>query len=200
RWFMLSDSPPERDVEWTAAGAEAAHKFLSRLWRLAEDAGADRDDPDLTRAAHRAIADVTRAIETFTFNKAVARLYELANAIGRSGAGGEPRKAVLRIMAQLMAPMVPHLAEDVWTMSGGQGLVVDAPWPQADPALLVDDNVVLPIQINGKRRAEISVARDMPKDQIEAMVMADETVRRFLDGAAPKKLIVVPGRIVNVVA
>ena len=200
RWFMLSDSPPERDVEWTAAGAEAAHKFLSRLWRLAEDAGADRDDPDLTRAAHRAIADVTRAIETFTFNKAVARLYELANAIGRSGAGGEPRKAVLRIMAQLMAPMVPHLAEDVWTMSGGQGLVVDTPWPQADPALLVDDNVVLPIQINGKRRAEISVARDMPKDQIEAMVMADETVRRFLDGAAPKKLIVVPGRIVNVVA
>ena len=103
-------------------------------------------------------------------------------------------------MAQLMAPMVPHLAEDVWTMSGGQGLVDDTPWPQADPALLVDDNVVLPIQINGKRRAEISVARDMPKDQIEAMVMADETVRRFLDGAAPKKLIVVPGRIVNVVA
>lgn len=201
RWFMLSDSPPERDVEWTAAGAEAAHKFLSRLFRLAEDAPATGDDdPDLTRAAHRAIAEVTKSIEGFAFNKAVAKLYELANTVGKSRAGGEPRKAVLRIMAQLMAPMVPHLAEEVWAMAGGQGMVVDAPWPKADPAMLEDDTVILPIQINGKRRAEISVAKDMPKDQIEAMVMADETVRRFLDGAAPKKLIVVPGRIVNVVA
>ena len=200
RWFMLSDSPPERDVEWTAAGAEAAHKFLSRVWRLASDVGADADDPELTRAAHRAIADVTRAIETFAFNKAVAKLYELANAVGKSQAGGEPRKAVLRIMAQLMAPMVPHLAEDLWAMAGGDGLVVDAAWPQADPALLVDDTVTLPIQINGKRRAEISVPKDMAKEQIEALVMADETVQRFLEGAAPKKLIVVPGRIVNVVA
>ena len=201
RWFMLSDSPPERDVEWTAAGAEAAHKFLSRLFRLAEDAPATGDDdPDLTRAAHRAIAEVTKSIEGFAFNKAVAKLYELANTVGKSRAGGEQRKAVLRIMAQLMAPMVPHLAEEVWAMAGGQGMVVDAGWPKADPAMLEDDIVILPIQINGKRRAEISVAKDMPKDQIEAMVMADETVRRFLDGAAPKKLIVVPGRIVNVVA
>ncbi|PHQ71156.1 MAG: leucine--tRNA ligase [Paracoccus sp.] len=201
RWFMLSDSPPERDVEWTAAGAEAAHKFLSRLFRLAEDASATGDDdPDLTRSAHRAIAEVTKSIEGFAFNKAVAKLYELANTVGKSRAGREQRKAVLRIMAQLMAPMVPHLAEEVWAMAGGQGMVVDAGWPKADPAMLEDDTVILPIQINGKRRAEISVAKDMPKDQIEAMVMADETVRRFLDGAAPKKLIVVPGRIVNVVA
>ena len=200
RWFMLSDSPPERDVEWTSAGAEAANKFLARVWRLADEAGADADDPDLTRAAHRAIADVTKAIEGFAFNKAVAKIYELANAVGKSKAGGEARRAVLRIMAQLMGPMVPHLAEDVWSMAGGQGLLVDAPWPKADPAMLEDDTVTLPIQINGKRRAEISVAKDMPKDQIEAMVLADETVRRFLEGAAPKKLIVVPGRIVNVVA
>ncbi|WP_299846678.1 leucine--tRNA ligase [uncultured Paracoccus sp.] len=201
RWFMLSDSPPERDVEWTAAGAEAANKFLARVWRLADEAPAEGgDDPDLTRAAHRAIADVTRAIEGFAFNKAVAKLYELANAIGKSKAGGEARRAVLRIMAQLMAPMVPHLAEDVWALAGGQGMAVDAPWPKADPAMLIDDTVVLPIQINGKRRAEISVPKDMGKDQIEALVMADETVQRFLEGAAPKKLIVVPGRIVNVVA
>ncbi|MDP0928156.1 leucine--tRNA ligase [Paracoccus onubensis] len=200
RWFMLSDSPPERDVEWTAAGADAAYKFLSRVWRLADEAPESGEDPALTRAAHRAIADVTRAIEGFTFNKAVAKLYELANAVGKSGAGGESRREVLRIMAQLMAPMVPHLAEEVWAKAGGQGMVVDAPWPKADPALLEDDTVTLPVQINGKRRAEISVAKDMPKDQIEALVLADETVQRFLDGAAPKKLIVVPGRIVNVVA
>ncbi|WP_347138062.1 leucine--tRNA ligase [Paracoccus sp. SSK6] len=200
RWFMLSDSPPERDVEWTAAGAEAANKFLARVWRLAEEAGEGAEDPDLTRAAHRAINDVTKAIQGFAFNKAVAKIYELANAVGKSRAGGESRKAALRIMAQLMGPMVPHLAEDVWAMAGGQGLLVDAPWPKADPAMLEDDTVILPIQINGKRRAEISVAKDMPKDQIEAMVLADETVRRFLEGAAPKKLIVVPGRIVNVVA
>ncbi|SNR32135.1 leucine--tRNA ligase [Paracoccus sediminis] len=200
RWFMLSDSPPERDVEWTAAGAEAAHKFLARVWRLTDEAGEGGEDPDLTRAAHRAINDVTRAIEGFAFNKAVARIYELANAVGKSKAGGEARRAVLRIMAQLMGPMVPHLAEEVWAMAGGQGLLVDAPWPKPDPAMLEDDTVILPIQINGKRRAEISVAKDMPKDRIEALVLADETVLKFLDGAAPRKLIVVPGRIVNVVA
>ncbi|MBU3031200.1 leucine--tRNA ligase [Paracoccus marinaquae] len=200
RWFMLSDSPPERDVEWTAAGAEAANKFLARVWRLADENPEGGDDPDLTRAAHRAIAEVTKSIEGFAFNKAVAKIYELANAIARSKAGGDSRKAVLRIIAQLMAPMVPHLAEEVWARAGGEGMAVDAPWPKADPSMLEDGTVVLPIQINGKRRAEISVAKDMPKDQIEALVMADETVLRFLDGAAPKKLIVVPGRIVNVVA
>ncbi|MDO5657580.1 MAG: leucine--tRNA ligase [Paracoccus sp. (in: a-proteobacteria)] len=201
RWFVLSDSPPERDVEWTASGAEAAHKFLARAYRLAEDAPeGEADDPALTRAAHLAIVDVTRAIEGFAFNKAVAKLYELANAIGKSKAAGAPRRAALRIMAQLAAPMVPHLAEDLWSLAGGEGLVVDAPWPVADESLLVADTVTLPIQINGKRRGEISVPADASKDAIEAMVMADETVLRFLEGATPKKLIVVPGRIVNVVA
>ncbi|KGJ05663.1 leucyl-tRNA synthetase [Paracoccus halophilus] len=199
RWFMLSDSPPERDVEWTAAGAEAAHKFLARVWRLADEVPEGAEDPELLRAAHRAIADVTRSIEGFAFNKAVAKLYELANIIGKSPAGGEQRRAALRIMAQLMAPMVPHLAEEIWSKAGGQGMVVDAAWPQADPALLVSDSVVLPIQINGKRRAEIQVPKDMPKEEIETLVLADETVQRFMEGAAPKKLIVVPGRIVNVV-
>ncbi|AUH33349.1 leucine--tRNA ligase [Paracoccus tegillarcae] len=201
RWFMLSDSPPERDVEWTAAGAEAAHKFLNRAWRMADEIPTDgTDDPDLVRIAHRAIQDVTVAIEGFAFNKAVAKLYELANAIGKSKAGGEQRREMLRVLAQLMAPMVPHLAEEIWSKAGGEGMVIDAAWPQADPAMLVDDSVTLPIQINGKRRAEIIVPKDMPKDQIEALVMADETVQRFLEGVAPKKLIVVPGRIVNVVA
>ena len=204
RWFMLSDSPPERDVEWTAAGAEAASKFLGRLWRLAEDSGAgnagDREDEALTRATHRAIDEITRAIEGFAFNKAVAKLYELANALAKSDAAGHPRRAALRAMAQLMAPMVPHLAEEVWAMAGGIGMVVDAPWPKADPAMLVDDTVTLPIQINGKRRGEIAVPRDMAAPEVEALVLADAAIQRFLDGKPPKKLIVVPGRIVNVVA
>ncbi|WP_323716345.1 leucine--tRNA ligase [Paracoccus aminovorans] len=199
RWFMLSDSPPERDVEWTAAGAEAANRYLARVWRLADEIPEGGDDPELLRAAHRAIDEVTKSIEGFAFNKAVAKLYELANVIGKSKAGGDSRRAALRILAQLLAPMVPHLAEEVWAKAGGQGMVVDAPWPKADPALLVSDSVVLPIQINGKRRAEIEVPKDMPKEQIEALVMADETVLRFMEGAAVKKLIVVPGRIVNVV-
>ncbi len=199
RWFMLSDSPPERDVEWTASGAEAAHKFLARVWRLADEAREGGEDPALTRATHRAIADVTAAIEGFAFNKAVAKLYELANAIGKSPAGGESRRETLRILAQLMGPMVPHLAEDIWRMAGGEGLLVDAPWPKADPAALVDDSVTLPIQINGKRRAEITVPKDMPAAEVEALVLADPAVARFSEGKPPKKLIVVPGRIVNVV-
>ena len=201
RWFMLSDSPPERDVEWTAAGAEAAHRFLARVWRLADETGTeDRDDPALTRAAHKTVAEVTAAIEGFAFNKAIAALYALANTIQKSDASGEPRRVVLRIMAQLIAPMVPHLAEDVWSLSGGAGLVVDAAWPKPDPALLEDDSVTLPIQINGKRRGEVTVARTMTPAEIEAMVLADDAVTRFLDGKSPKKIIVVPGRIVNVVA
>ncbi|MDO5527797.1 MAG: class I tRNA ligase family protein, partial [Paracoccus sp. (in: a-proteobacteria)] len=201
RWFMLSDSPPERDVEWTSAGAEAAHRFLARVWRLADEAPeGDSDDPELTRAAHRAIDEVTRSIEGFAFNKAVAALYTLANAVGKSQAGGAARAEAMQVMARLMAPFVPHLAEEIWEKSGGSRLVVDAPWPKADAALLEGDSVTLPIQINGKRRAEITVPKDMGKDQIEALVLSNEAVQRFLEGAAPKKLIVVPGRIVNVVA
>ncbi|QUS36471.1 leucine--tRNA ligase [Falsirhodobacter algicola] len=205
RWFVMSDSPPERDVEWTASGAEAAAKFLARVWRIADeiardDAAPNDQDAALDRATARAIADVTQGIEGFAFNKAVAKLYEFANTLSRSTAGAPARRRGMTVMAQLLSPLVPHLAEDLWHMLGGEGLVAQAPWPKADPALLVEDQVTLPIQINGKRRAELTVPADMPKAEIEALVLADETVQRFLDGAAPKKLIVVPGRIVNVVA
>jgi leucyl-tRNA synthetase len=205
RWFMLSDSPPERDVEWTSAGAEAAHRHLARVWRMAFEAAhaagpATAADPDLARAAARATAEVTAGIEGFAFNKAIAALYTLANAVGRSDAGPEARRAALRTMAQLMSPFVPHLAEDVWQMCGGAGLVAQAAWPAADPALLADDSVTLPIQINGRRRAEITVPKDLPPAEVEARVLADATVQRFIDGRPVKKLIVVPGRIVNVVA
>jgi len=205
RWFILSDSPPERDVEWTAAGAEAAHRHLARVWRLsdeiaASDAPAGPEDAALDRAVARAIADVTAGIEGFAFNKAVAKLYEFTATLSKSGAGGEARRRAMRVMAQLMAPMVPHLAEDIWHRLGGAGLVARATWPQADAALLVEESVTLPIQINGKRRAEITVPKDMAAAEVEALVLADAAVVRALAGAAPKKLIVVPGRIVNVVA
>ena len=191
-------------MEWTASGAEAAFKHMGRVWRLADeisraDTAPNAEDAVLERATARAIAEVTAGIEGFAFNKAVAKLYEFTNTLNRSTAGASARKASMLTMAQLMSPMVPHLAEEIWAMLGGQGLVAQAAWPVADPALLVEDTVVLPIQINGKRRAEISVPKDMPIAEVEKLVLADETVIKVLAGSAPKKLIVVPGRIVNVV-
>ena len=204
RWFVLSDSPPERDVEWTAAGAEATHKHLRRVHRLAEDLiradrTANENDLALAKATARAVQEVTEGIEGFAFNKSVAKLYEFTNTINKSDAGADARRAAMKTLAQLMAPMTPHLAEDVWSMLGGEGFVVAAPWPKADPALLIEDSVTLPIQINGKKRSELSVSKDLDKSGIEALVLQDEAVIRALDGGAPKKLIVVPGRIVNVV-
>ena len=157
------------------------------------------DDKALERAAARAITDVSAGIEGFAFNKAVAALYAFSNAIQKSDAGPDARRQALKTMAQIMAPMVPHLAEEVWAMLGGQGLVCAAGWPKADPALLVTDDVTLPIQINGKRRGEITVPKDMPKSEIEKLALTNEDVIRFLAGQPVKKLIVVPGRIVNVV-
>ena len=205
RWFVMSDSPPERDVEWTASGAEATFKHLSRVWALSVRVAEmpldhqGEGDQDLLRATHRAIAEVTAGIEGFAFNKAIAKLYEFTNAIGRASASTQAMKAALRVLAQLMQPMTPHLAEEVWAAQGGLGLCAQAPWPKADPALLEDDTVILPIQINGKRRAEISVPKAMPVAEVEKLALANEDVLRFLAGQPIKKLIVVPGRIVNVV-
>ncbi|MCC0066951.1 MAG: leucine--tRNA ligase [Rhodovulum sp.] len=212
RWFVMSDSPPERDVEWTAAGAEAAAKHLQRVWRLADEiaragagpGGADGEEAlALTRAAHRAIRDVTADIEAFGFNRAVARLYDFTNTLSRAPADapgmGAARVFAMRILAQLMAPMVPHLAEEVWARLGGEGLIATAPWPEADPAMLAEASVTLPVQVNGKRRAEIVVPAGADRATIESLVLADAAVVRLLDGAQPKKLVVVPDRIVNVV-
>jgi len=204
RWFVLSDSPPERDVEWTASGAEAAAKHLGRVYRLAldctgSDVASNDEDKVLLKETHKAIHDVTQGIESFGFNAAVARLYGFTNIVAKSKAGSETKAMAMRTLAQMMAPMTPHLAEEVWSMLGGEGLVINAAWPKADPALLVDDEVTMPIQVNGKRRAEISVAKDMPKEEVEKLALAQDAVVRALDGASPKKVIVVPGRIVNVV-
>ncbi len=207
RWFVMSDSPPERDVEWTAAGADAAWKHLQRVWRMADeisqsnDAGAvdAKEALALQKAAHRAIDDVTKGIEGFAFNKSVAGLYQFTNTLAKSKADKATKVEAMKSIAQMMQPMTPHLAEEIWAVMGGTGLVANAPWPKVDPAMLVDDTVTMPIQINGKRRDEIEVSADISKEELEKIVMANDSVLRALDGNAPKKLIIVPGRIVNVV-
>ncbi len=203
RWFVLSDSPPERDVEWTDAGAEAAAKHLARVHRIAEaarEAGeTGRGDDDLLREMHRTIHDVTVGIESFGFNTAVARLYAFASTLSKSKAGRAAQLRAGRTLAQLMAPMTPHLSEEIWQMLGGEGLCAVAPWPMADPAMLVEDELTMPIQINGKRRAEMKVSREAGREDVEAMALASDAVQKALAGGQPKKVIVVPGKIVNVV-
>ncbi|MEP1355591.1 MAG: leucine--tRNA ligase [Tateyamaria sp.] len=205
RWFVLSDSPPERDVEWTASGAEAAYKHLGRVWTICDRIAAmDKDasgsgDDDLLRAMHKTIHDVTMGVESFGFNAAIAKLYGFTATLQKSKAGYAAQREAVMTLAQLMAPMTPHLSEDIWAHQGGEGLIATAPWPVADEAMLVSDTVTLPIQINGKRRGEITVPADMDKAEVEALSLASEPVQKALAGGTPKKVIVVPGRIVNVV-
>ncbi len=204
RWFVLSDSPPERDVEWTASGAEAAFKHLSRVHRIASEIAesnvpANAEDKGLLREMHKAIHDVSGGVESFGFNASIAKLYAFTNTLAKSKAGSDAKRQAAKTLAQLMSPMTPHLSEELWQLLGGKGLVATAPWPVADEAMLVDDTVTLPIQINGKRRAEISVAKDMDKAEVEKIALSTDAVQKALDGNAPKKVIVVPGRIVNVV-
>jgi len=203
RWFVLSDSPPERDVEWTASGADAAFKHLSRVYRISSEIAdgneTGSDDAALMKALHQCIRDVTLGVESFGFNAAIAKLYAFTNSLQKTKASAGARREAALTLAKLMSPMTPHLAEEIWAMLGGEGLVTDAPWPVADESLLVEDTVTLPIQINGKRRSEISVPKDMDKAEVEKLALADDAVIKALAGGQPKKLIVVPGRIVNVV-
>ncbi len=217
RWFMLSDSPPDRDLEWTEAGAEGAWRFIQRIWRLfSADTGRLRPvngaAPDfgdnakaLRRATHQAITAVTGDIEGFRFNVAVAHIYELVNAIsafkatddaGDQWALGE----ALRVLVRLIEPAMPHFAEEMWALAGNDGLVCEQPWPDADSSLLVEDTATIAVQVNGKLRATLELARDMAEDDARAAALADERVQRSLDGKAVRKVIVVPNRIVNIVA
>jgi leucyl-tRNA synthetase len=200
RWFMLSDSPPERDLEWSIGGIEGAGRFVQRVWRLAiaPSGGEERDD-SLERKLHRTIAAVGEAIEGLQFNKAVAQLYELVSAIEKACASATRAEAV-RALVKLIAPMAPHLAEECWQALGGLGLVSEADWPAFDPALLVDDQVTLAIQVNGKLRDTLAAPRGLGRDEAQALALASDKVQRQLDGAAPRKVIVVPDRLVNIVA
>jgi leucyl-tRNA synthetase len=205
RWFVLSDSPPERDVEWTASGADAAFKHLTRVHRIVteiastSEEGPQGTDEALLKEMHKTIHDVTMGVESFGFNAAIAKLYGFTNTLQKAKASTAARREAALALVQLMSPMTPHLSEELWQALGKSGLVTQAPWPKADEAMLVDDMVTLPIQVNGKRRSELSVPKDMPKDEVETLALADDAVMKALGGGTPKKVIVVPGRIVNVV-
>ncbi|MGB6947630.1 MAG: leucine--tRNA ligase [Methyloceanibacter sp.] len=220
RWFMLSDTPPERDVEWTAAGVEGAYRFLQRLWRLVNDAvekSAGARDPGemgsealaLRRASHRSVAAVTAAIDKLRFNVAIANIYELANDLSAAlnAAGPNPgpdTRFALREAAEMLtrisAPMVPHLAEECWVALGHETLLAEEAWPSPDPGLLTEDTVIIAVQVNGKRRDELRIARDAAKEDIEAAALQLENVVRAIGGRQIKKVVIVPQRIVNVVA
>jgi leucyl-tRNA synthetase len=200
RWFMLSDSPPERDLPWSEAGIEGCWRFVQRLWRLfgQHDAGAAGEDKALARKTHQVIAAVAEDIEALAFNKAVARIYELTSAIEKAAPSAD-RNAAIRTALQLAAPMMPHLAEEGWAALGQEGLVADAPWPEADPALLVEDEVTIAVQHKGKLRDTLTAPKGASKETLEALALASEKVQRSLDGAEVRKVIVVPDRLVNIV-
>ena len=212
RWFVLSDSPPERDFEWSDAGVRGAWGSVQKMWTIADGCPDADDGPadsgealELRRIAHKTIRDVTHGIEKFHFNVGIARMNELANALRKAESQTGPgmataRREAIRVLSQLFAPFSPHLAEECWQRIGGKGMVATAPWPKADPAMLVSDTVTLPVQINGKRRGEITLPAGADQATVEAAARADEAVKPHLAGLTVKKVIVVPGRIVNIVA
>jgi leucyl-tRNA synthetase len=219
---MLSDSPPERDVIWTEEGVQGAWRFVQRLWRLVNEAAEfSRDAPtvrppasseaalQIRKTAHRALARVSDDVERLRFNVCVAHIYEFARSLGGVMAdSAEPPTPDLKfavreaaeIMVQLFHPMMPHLAEECWAALGHKTLLAKQDWPTLETDLLVEDTITLPVQVNGKKRADVTVARDAPNVDIEASVLALDPVKRALDGKPPRKVIIVPQRIVNVVA
>jgi len=222
RWFMLSDSPPERDVIWTEEGVQGASRLVQRLWRLvheARDVAAPVDAPRpasfgepalaLRKAAHRALARVSEDVERLRFNVCVAHIYEFANTFQASLANLETEpsddyrwavREAVDILVRLFHPMMPHLGEECWAALGRKTLVASEAWPKLEAELLIENTMTLPVQINGKKRAEVTIARNATNAEIERAVLALDEVQRALGGKAPKKVIVVPQRIVNVVA
>jgi len=199
RWFMLSDSPPERDLPWSEAGIEGCARFVQRLWRLFAqfDGAASGEDKALDRKRDQTVHAVAQDIEALGFNKAVARIYELTAAIEKAPPSAS-RSAAIRALLMIIAPMMPHLAEDVFARFA-EGLVADAVWPAVDPALLVDDEVTVAVQVKGKLRDTLTVAKGTANDDLERLALASDKVQRALDGAQVKKVIVVPDRLVNLV-
>jgi leucyl-tRNA synthetase len=220
RFFVLSDSPPERDVIWSEAGVEGAHRFTQRLWRLISEAAdalsavaaapaSEGEALPISQVAHKTLKAVENDYDKLWFNKAVARIYELVNALAApltrvaAGEGDAAYRAAVRdaaeILIQLVAPMTPHLAEECWTALGNEGLLARTSWPRYDETLVVENDVVLPVQINGKKRAELTISRDADQNAVTAAVLDLDAVKNALNGQAPKKIIVVPQRIVNIV-
>ena len=200
RWFMLSDSPPERDLPWSASGIEGCHRFVQRLWRLfaERNTAADGEDASLARKTYQTIAAVAQDVEALAFNKAVARIYELTTAAEKA-APSASRTQAIRALNLLVAPMMPHLAEEAWAAAGETGLIANAAWPEVDEALLVEDEVTIAVQHKGKLRDTLSAPKGAAREALEALALGSEKVQRSLDGAAVRKIIVVPDRLVNIV-
>lgn len=216
RLFMLSDSPPERDLEWSEAGVEGAWRYLGRLHRTVMEstfALADSGSPRPVRFSsvaetayrriNKTIVAVTDDLEKFRFNRAVARVRELNNALlemdGKTEGESWVMRVGLEILLQLLAPMAPHIAEELWAALGGKGLLAEHPWPSADDAYVLDENVEIAVQVSGKLRGTIEVARDCGEDAVRAAALALPNVARAVSGRTIRQVIVVPNRIVNVV-
>ena len=217
RWFVLSDSPPDRDVIWSEAGVEGAWRLVNRIWDTCAPAAGilrephlgslsgDMPDADMTlrRHTHATVDAVTQDIEHFRFNKAIARLYEFIAAVRKADledtVSAPARAEALSALCRLVAPFTPHLAEECWAHLGGEHLVCSAPWPKADNDLLVAETITLPIQVNGKRRGEIAVPAEADQDEVKKLALSDEGVQRHIEGKEIRKFIVVPGRIINIV-
>jgi leucyl-tRNA synthetase len=215
RLFVMSDSPPERDVQWTTSGVEGAGRFVGRVWNEFDSQpaghagmaqGSDPKADELRRATHKLIKAVGESIEGFRFNSGIAKLYEFLNVLkgfpvgDASAALLAARKESLDVLARLIAPFTPHLAEEAWVRLGRDGLAVDAPWPQYDPALAADSELVLPVQINGKRRGEVRAAKGAAEADVRELALADAGVQGHLAGLTVRKVIIVPDRIINIVA
>ncbi len=203
RFFMLSDSPPERDLPWSEAGIEGSWRFVQRLWRLFLSVTGAADSPDvedkaLQRKLHQTIAGVAQDVEALSFNKAVAKIFELVNLIEKSPPSAD-RDNAIRALARIVAPMVPHIAEEAWALLGETGLIANAPWPEVDESLLVEDEVTIAVQVRGKLRDTLTAAKGSNKQHLEELALASEKVQRAIDGAEIKKVIVVPDRLVNIV-
>jgi leucyl-tRNA synthetase len=222
RWFMLSDSPPERDVIWTEAGVQGAYKQVQRLWRLsceiervvgprrpAKPVAFSPEAAAVRRAAHGALAKIEDEIERLRFNVCIATIYELANTLAAAIGAIETEKVAddLRyafaeagdILVHAFAPMMPHLAEECWQVLGHEAMIASSSWPEADRSLIVSDQMTLPVQVNGRKRDELTIGRDASPAEIEAAAVALDAVRRAMDNKPVKKVIIVPQRIVNVV-
>ncbi|TMK29406.1 MAG: leucine--tRNA ligase, partial [Alphaproteobacteria bacterium] len=217
RLYLLSDSPPERDLEWTATGIEGIWRYVNRLWRLVSEPAAplpppgsaipDRLSPALMalrRVTHKTIAAVTDDLDKFRFNRAVARIRELTNALEdlpakEAGAGAVLREG-LEAATRLLGPMMPHLAEEMWQTLGHPEWIADTAWPTADPELARDEQVTIAVQVNGKLRGTVELPRDAAARDVEEAALALPQVAHQLAGRPPKKVVVVPNRIVNLVA
>ncbi|MGH7062265.1 MAG: class I tRNA ligase family protein, partial [Stellaceae bacterium] len=219
RLYLMSDSPPERDLEWTETGIEGIWRYVNRLWRLVDEPAVPLPLPSagaampadlpaealaLRRATHKTIMAVTEDLDQFRFNRAVARIRELSNAIetfaGEAPGAGHALREGLEVLVQLLGPMMPHLAAEMWQRLGHGDVLAEVPWPKADAGLARDELVTIAVQVNGKLRGTVDMLRDAERDEVESAALALPQVLRWLDGQPPRKVIVVPNRIVSIVA